>query len=53
MSEQTQVNDTDVPIMFTVQVSDIAANYHLAKITKTTTKTLSVTPTLSETLNKM
>lgn len=53
MSEQAQVKDTDVPIMSTVQVSDIAANQHLAKITKTTTKALSVIPTLSETLNKM
>ena len=53
MSEQTQVKDKVVPIMFTVQVSHIAANYHLAKITKTTTKTLSVIPTLSQTLNKM
>ena len=48
-----QVQNTAVPIMYTVPVSNIALNQQQAETTKIATETFSAIPTLQETLNKM
>ena len=53
ITELVQVQNTAAPIMYTVPVSNIALNELKAEITKLAPESLSVTPALQETLDKM
>ena len=53
ITEPVQIQNTAAPIMYIVQVSNIAVNQQQAEITEITLELLSATPTLQETLNKM
>ena len=53
ITEHVQVQNTAVPIMYTVPVSNIAVTQPQAEITQIAPEPLSTTPTLEETLDKI
>ena len=52
-TEHVPVQNTAVPIMYTVPVSNITVNQQQVEITQIAPKPLSATATLQETLDKM
>ena len=53
ITEHVQVQNTAVPIIYTVTVSNMVLNQQQAEIIQTASELLSVTPTLQQTLDKM